>query len=71
MKKLDNHHPNIKLGYKIGQSLPYLDVILTNSNGILSTSVYHKLVDEPYAVSFASDHLLHSNHLILNDGIYD
>ncbi|CAF4294657.1 unnamed protein product, partial [Rotaria magnacalcarata] len=35
-------HPNIKLDYKIGNSLPFLDVQLTNNNGILLTSVYHK-----------------------------
>ncbi|CAF5060766.1 unnamed protein product, partial [Rotaria magnacalcarata] len=32
-------HPNIKLDYKIGNSLPFLDVQLTNNNGILLTSV--------------------------------
>ncbi|CAF4490588.1 unnamed protein product, partial [Rotaria magnacalcarata] len=35
-------HPNIKLDYKIDNSLPFLDVQLTNNNGTLSTSVYHK-----------------------------
>ncbi|CAF4861788.1 unnamed protein product, partial [Rotaria socialis] len=35
-------HPNIKLEYKIGKSLPFLDVLLSNINGMLSTSVYHK-----------------------------
>ncbi|CAF5007552.1 unnamed protein product, partial [Rotaria socialis] len=35
-------HPNIKLDYKISNSLPFLDVQLTNNNGILSTCVYHK-----------------------------
>jgi hypothetical protein len=33
-------HPNIKLDYQIGQSLPFLDVFLINQNGILSTSTY-------------------------------
>jgi len=26
-------HRNIKLDYKIGKSLPFLDVLLTNNNG--------------------------------------
>ncbi|CAF2006669.1 unnamed protein product [Rotaria magnacalcarata] len=52
-------HPNIKLDYKIGNSLPFLDVQLTNNNGILSTSVYHKPAAEPYVIPFASDHPRH------------
>ncbi|CAF1526152.1 unnamed protein product, partial [Adineta ricciae] len=59
LKKLNEHHPNIKLEYKIAQSLPFLDVLLTNNNGILSTSVYHKPAAEPYVVPFASDHPRH------------
>ncbi|CAF1334061.1 unnamed protein product [Rotaria magnacalcarata] len=39
---LNTWHLNIKLDYKIGNSLPFLDVQLTNNNGILSTCVYHK-----------------------------
>ncbi|CAF1536747.1 unnamed protein product, partial [Rotaria magnacalcarata] len=52
-------HPNIKLDYKIGNSLPFLDVQLTNNNGILSTSVYHKSAAEPYVTPFISDHPRH------------
>ncbi|CAF4283396.1 unnamed protein product [Adineta steineri] len=52
-------HPNIKLDYKIGQSLPFLDVLLTNNHGILATSVYHKPNAEPYVVPFNSDHPRH------------
>ena len=52
-------HPNIKLEYKIGKSLPFLDVLMTNNNGILSTSVYHKPAAEPYVVPFISDHPRH------------
>ncbi|CAF4829967.1 unnamed protein product, partial [Rotaria magnacalcarata] len=52
-------HSNIKLEYKIGKSLPFLDVLLTNINGTLSTSVYHKPAAEPYVVPFISDHPRH------------
>ncbi|CAF2149582.1 unnamed protein product, partial [Rotaria magnacalcarata] len=61
-KVLDNAntwHPNIKLEYKIGKSLPFLDILLTNINGTLSTSVYHKPTAEPYVVPFISDHPRH------------
>ena len=52
-------HPNIKLDYKIGRVLPFLDVILSNDNGILSTSVYRKSTTEPCVVPFISDHPRH------------
>ncbi|CAF3925968.1 unnamed protein product [Rotaria sp. Silwood1] len=61
-KLLDNAntwHPNIKLDYKIDKSLPFLDVLLTNNNGILLTSVYHKPAAEPYVTPFLSDHPRH------------
>ena len=39
--QLLEYHPNIKLEYKIGSSLPFRDVFLMNNNGTLLTSVYH------------------------------
>ncbi|CAF3604374.1 unnamed protein product [Rotaria socialis] len=53
-------HPNIKLEYKISKSLPFLDVVLTNNNGMLSTSVYHNPAAEPYVAPFISDHPRHT-----------
>jgi len=52
-------HPNIKLDYKIGKSLPFLDVLLTNNNGNLSTMIYHKPAAEPYVTPYISDHPRH------------
>ena len=52
-------HANIKLDYKIGRCLPFLDLLVMNQNGILSTSVYHKPAAEPYIVPFISDHPRH------------
>ena len=48
LNEANQWHPNIKLEYTISQSLPFLDVLLTNTNGILLTSVYHKPSAEPY-----------------------
>ncbi|CAF1524992.1 unnamed protein product, partial [Adineta steineri] len=59
LNEANQWHPNIKLDYKISQSLPFLDVLLTNNNGILSTSVYHKPNAQPYVVPFTSDHPRH------------
>ncbi|CAF4325791.1 unnamed protein product [Rotaria magnacalcarata] len=41
------------------KSLPFLDVLLTNINGALSTSAYHKPAAELYVVPFISDHPRH------------
>ena len=59
LKEANTWHPNIKFDYKIGKSLPFLDVVLTNNNGILSTSVHHKSATEPRVVPFISDHPQH------------
>ncbi|CAF4469899.1 unnamed protein product, partial [Rotaria sp. Silwood2] len=53
-------HPNIKLESNIGSTVPFLDVLLTNNNGVLHTSVYHKPSTEPYVVPFLSDHPRHT-----------
>jgi hypothetical protein len=52
-------HPNIKLVRQIGKSVPFLDVLVENQNGMLTTSVYHKTAAEPYIVPFSSDHPRH------------
>ena len=39
LEEANGWHANIKLDYKIGRCLPFLDVLLTNDNGILSASV--------------------------------
>ena len=59
LDEANGRHPNIKLTRQIGTSLPFLDLLLENQNGILTTSVYHKTAAEPYLVPFASDHPRH------------
>ena len=59
LKKANEFHPNIKLEANIGQSLPFLDLLVSNKHGILSSSVYHKPVAEPCVVAFTSDHPRH------------
>ena len=59
LEEANTWHPNIRFDYKIEKSLPFLDVLLTNDNGILSASVYHKSASEPYVVPFISDHPRH------------
>ncbi|CAF4927880.1 unnamed protein product, partial [Rotaria socialis] len=56
LKDANGWHPNIKLESNIGSSVPFLDILLTNNNGVLHTSVYHKPSAEPYVVPFISDH---------------
>ncbi len=59
LDRANTWHTNIKFDYKIGKSLPFLDVLLTNHNGTLSTSVYHKPAAEPSVIPFISDHPRH------------
>ena len=41
---------------QIGTSVPFLDVIIENKNGLLATTVYHEDAAESYVVPFVSDH---------------
>ncbi|CAF1132042.1 unnamed protein product, partial [Didymodactylos carnosus] len=45
---------------EIGASVTFLDVLIKNENGQLSTSVYHKEAAEPCVFPFMSDHLRHT-----------
>lgn len=56
---VNKQHTNIKLVRQIGQTLPFLDVLVKNDKGILTTSVYHKPAAEPYVVPLHSDHPRH------------
>ncbi len=56
LDKANTFHPNIKLVRNIGHTIPFLDVVIRNNNGILETSVYHKGTAEPYVEPFQSDH---------------
>ena len=59
LTEADQWHTNIRLDFRIGKSLPFLDILVTNHQGTLSTSVYHKPSAEPYVVPFSSDHPRH------------
>ncbi|CAF4168711.1 unnamed protein product, partial [Rotaria sordida] len=50
---------NIQIEYKISISVDFLDVTITNENGHLRTSIYHKPTAEPYILPFTSDHPRH------------
>ena len=59
LEKANKFHPNIKLEYHIGKTVPFLDVLVQNNNGILHSSIYHKPSAAPTVVSFLSDHPRH------------
>ncbi|CAF4590783.1 unnamed protein product [Rotaria socialis] len=56
LDEANNFHPNIKLVRQIGRNVPFLDVLIENRKGTLTTSVYHKEAAESYVVPFGSDH---------------
>ncbi|CAF4524526.1 unnamed protein product [Rotaria socialis] len=59
IKKANGFHPNIKLEANTGSCVSFLDILIKNNNGILSTSVHHKPAAEPCVVPFISDHSRH------------
>jgi hypothetical protein len=59
LQKAQNKDINIKIDTKIGTSVHFLDVTITNDNGQLRTSIYHKPTAEPYILPYTSDHPRH------------
>ncbi|CAF3959531.1 unnamed protein product, partial [Rotaria sordida] len=58
-KKLDEAQQkdvNIKIKPTIHESVHFLDVTITNENGQLRTSIYHKPTADPYFLPYTSDH---------------
>lgn len=65
LNKINNFHPNIKLECNIGYSVPFLDLLVTNHNGILVSCVYHKPTTQPCVLPFLSDHPRHVFHNVI------
>jgi hypothetical protein len=59
LQAANGFHPNIKLTWKIDRAISFLDLCISNNNGHLSSSVYHKPGSEPTVVPFLSDHPRH------------
>ena len=66
LEKAMNKDVNIKINYEINASVNFLDVTITNENGQLKTSIYHKPTSEPYILPYTSDHPRHVYHNIPN-----
>jgi hypothetical protein len=56
LEKAKKKDINIEIECKIDSSVNYLDVTITNENGRLRTSVYHKPTAAPYYLPYTSDH---------------
>ena len=69
LEQANKFHSNIKLEYHIGRNLPFLDILLHNNNGQISSSVYHKPAAEPAVLSFLSDHPRHTFRNIIQTAL--
>ena len=57
--KARNRDINIQVDLTVSTSVNFLDVTITNEDGQLRTSVYHKPTTEPYILPYTSDHPRH------------
>ena len=55
----DHKDRNIRIKYQIQSCVEFLDVVIQNDNGQLTTSVFHKPTAEPYILPYTSDHPRH------------
>ncbi|CAF1411817.1 unnamed protein product [Adineta ricciae] len=61
---------NIKITWSAGTTTEFLDVYVSNENGQLKTSVYHKPVAEPYILLFLSEQLRHVHRNAIKDALF-
>ena len=59
LKEADSKDPNIWIAYTIASVVDFLDVTISNEDGQLTTSIFHKPAAEPYVLPFTSDHPRH------------
>jgi len=59
LEEIGNKDINIKINYKIDSTIDFLDVAITNDNGHLITTIFHKPAAEPYILPYTSDHPRH------------
>ena len=59
LEKAKKKDSNIEIDATIRASVNFLDVTITNEDGHLRTSVYHKPTAEPYILPYTSDHPRH------------
>ena len=59
LDRANSRDENIKITRSIGSTIEFLDVSVSNDQGQLRTSVYHKPAAEPYILPFSSDHPRH------------
>ena len=59
MDTADQKDRNIRIKHQIQSCVEFLDVVIQNDNGQLTTSVFHKPTAEPYILPYTSDHPRH------------
>ena len=59
LNKAENKDMNINIQSTVNTSVHFLDVTITNENGQVRTSIFHKPTTESYILSYTSDHPHH------------
>ena len=59
LDRADQKDRNIGIKYQIQSCVEFLDVIIQNDYGQLTTSVFHKPTADPYILPYTSDHPRH------------
>jgi hypothetical protein len=59
LEKAKKKDINIQIESTIITTVNFLDLIITNENGQLRASIYHKPTAEPYILPYTSDHSHH------------
>ncbi|CAF0960716.1 unnamed protein product [Didymodactylos carnosus] len=69
LNRVEKNDENIRITRSIGSTLEFLDVLVTNDNGQLKTSVFHKPAAGPYILPYLSDHPRHIHRSTVKLGL--
>ena len=61
---------NIQITVSLGTTIEFLDVLVTNDQGQLKTSVYHKPAAEPYILPYLSEHPRHVHYNTIRGALF-
>lgn len=70
LNRMEKKDPNIQISVSMGRTVEFLDVSITNDQGQLKTSVYHKPASEPYILPFSSEHPRHIHTNMIKGALY-
>ena len=70
LNRMERSDENIQINRSLGSTVEFLGVRVSNNQGQLETSVFHRPEVQPYIVPFSSDHPRHIHRNIIRSALF-